>query len=47
VDFVVTEFGVAEMRGKTVQERARALCDIAHPDFRDMLRDEARRMYNI
>ncbi len=47
VDFVVTEFGIAQMRGKTVQERARALCDIAHPDFRDMLRDEARRMYNI
>jgi 4-hydroxybutyrate CoA-transferase len=31
VDFVVTEFGIAELRGKTVQERARALCEIAHP----------------
>ncbi len=47
VDFVVTEFGVAELRGKTVQERARALCDIAHPEFQDALRDEARRLYNI
>ncbi len=45
VDFVVTEFGVAELRGKTVKERARALCGIAHPDFRDELRDHAKRMY--
>ena len=45
VDYVVTEFGVAELRGKTVQERARALCEIAHPDFRDALQDEARKLY--
>jgi acyl-CoA hydrolase len=45
VDFVVTEFGIAELRGKTVQQRARALCEIAHPDFRDMLLDNAKRMY--
>jgi 4-hydroxybutyrate CoA-transferase len=47
VDFVVTEFGIAELRGKTVQERASALCEIAHPDFRDALRDSARRLYRI
>jgi 4-hydroxybutyrate CoA-transferase len=45
VDFVVTEFGIAELRGKTLQERARALCEIAHPDFRDSLRDSARELY--
>lgn len=45
VDFVVTEFGAAELRGKTVQQRARALCEIAHPDFRDELRDHAKRLY--
>jgi 4-hydroxybutyrate CoA-transferase len=45
VDFVVTEFGIAEMRGKTVQERARALCEIAHPDFRDALRASAKELY--
>lgn len=45
VDFVVTEFGVAELRGKTVQERARTLCEIAHPDFREALRDDAKRLY--
>jgi acyl-CoA hydrolase len=34
VDVVVTEFGVAELRGRTVRERAEALAAIAHPDFR-------------
>jgi 4-hydroxybutyrate CoA-transferase len=39
-DFVVTEFGIAELRGRTVQERAMALIAIAHPDFRRSLLDE-------
>jgi acyl-CoA hydrolase len=34
---VVTEYGAAELTGLTVRERARALADIAHPDFRDDL----------
>jgi acyl-CoA hydrolase len=34
LDLVVTEFGVAHLRGRTVRERARALTQIAHPDFR-------------
>jgi acyl-CoA hydrolase len=38
VDKVVTEFGVAELRGRTVRERAEALIAIAHPDHRDSLR---------
>ena len=46
VDFVVSEYGIAELRGKTVQERARAMCEIAHPDYRDPLRDDARKLYN-
>jgi acyl-CoA hydrolase len=37
VDKVVTEYGVAELRGLTVGERARALIAIAHPDHRDEL----------
>jgi acyl-CoA hydrolase len=37
VDVVVTEHGVAELRGRTVRERARALAAIAHPDLRDEL----------
>jgi len=38
VDVVITEYGVAELRGRTVRERAVALAEIAHPDFRDELR---------
>ncbi|HRW37594.1 MAG: acetyl-CoA hydrolase/transferase family protein [Acidimicrobiales bacterium] len=41
LDVVITEYGVAELRGGTVRERARALAAIAHPDFRDRLLAEA------
>lgn len=41
VEYVVTEFGVAELRGKTVRARARALLDIAHPEFRAELAQQA------
>ena len=37
VDYVVTENGIAQMRGKTTRERARALISVAHPNFRDDL----------
>ena len=40
---VVTEWGVAELFGKSIRERAQALIEIAHPDFRDELTVEARR----
>jgi acetyl-CoA hydrolase len=36
-DIVVTEFGIAELRGSSVSERARQLIAIAHPDFRRSL----------
>lgn len=42
VKYVVTEFGVAFLHGKNLQERTRALIDIAHPDFRDDLIQEAK-----
>ncbi len=35
VHYVVTEYGVANLRGKTIGQRRQALRDIAHPDFRD------------
>jgi acyl-CoA hydrolase len=44
VDKIVTEFGVAEMRGKSLQQRARALIEIADPRFRDELTTAAKDM---
>ncbi|UCX06283.1 acetyl-CoA hydrolase/transferase family protein [Shewanella glacialimarina] len=40
VHYIVTEYGIANMRGKSLRERARALIDIAHPDFREQLCQE-------
>jgi len=45
VDMVVTEFGIAKLKGKTGSERARELIAIAHPDFRPELTAAARKMY--
>jgi RimJ/RimL family protein N-acetyltransferase len=42
VDMVITEFGVANLRGRTVRERAQALIDVAHPDDRAGLVAEAK-----
>ncbi len=42
VDHVVTEWGVAELRGRSISQRARALVAIAHPDHRNTLQAEAR-----
>ena len=44
VDKIVTEYGIAEMRGRTMAERARSLIAIAHPKFRDELTAEAKGM---
>lgn len=40
VDYVVTEYGIAHLKGRTMRQRARELIEIAHPDFRDRLRVE-------
>ena len=37
VHFVVTEYGIADLYGRSLRERARSLIDIAHPDFREEL----------
>jgi len=37
LDLVITEYGVASLRGRTVRQRATALAAVAHPDFRDEL----------
>jgi len=45
VETIVTEYGVADLHGRSIPERARALIAIAHPDFRDELTAEARRTH--
>lgn len=45
VDYVVTEYGIAGLFGKTLRERAYELISIAHPNFRDELRKKAQEIY--
>jgi 4-hydroxybutyrate CoA-transferase len=45
VDYVVTEYGIASLAGKSEQKRAEALIDIAHPRFREELRTAARKRW--
>ncbi len=47
VHYVITEYGIAQLWGKTIQERAKQLIDIAHPDFRDQLTEFAKKTYRI
>ena len=44
IRWVVTEFGVANLYGKSIQERALAIISIAHPDFREKLLFEAKKL---
>jgi 4-hydroxybutyrate CoA-transferase len=44
IRFVVTEFGVAELYGKTIRQRAQALINVAHPQFREELHAKAREL---
>jgi acyl-CoA hydrolase len=46
-DHVVTEFGIAYMRGRTVRERTRNLIAVAHPDFRAELTAQAQKLNYI
>ena len=47
VHYVVTEYGVASLYGKTIRERAQALINISHPEFRDELTKEATALHYI
>ncbi len=42
---VVTEYGIANLRGKTIRQRAKALINIAHPDFRDQLKKDFNKIF--
>lgn len=44
VDTIITEYGMAELRGRSVKDRMEALIRVAHPDFREWIRDEAHRL---
>jgi len=46
VHIIVTEYGIANLRGKSVPERAKALIAIAHPDFRDELWREYQKIFD-
>jgi len=44
-DRIVTEYGVAELRGRSIRQKAEALIEVAHPDFRQELRATAKKMF--
>lgn len=44
VQYIVTEYGVAQLKGFNLRERANSLINIAHPDFRNELREEAKKL---
>ena len=45
-DYIVTEYGIARMKGRTLKDRARQLIEIAHPDFRDELKEQFKERFN-
>lgn len=47
VDYVVTEFGLASLSGKTIRERMKSILRIAHPQFREEMERKAFEIYHI
>jgi len=47
VDYIVTEYGVAQLRNKSIRDRAKSLIQIAHPEFRSDLEEEAKKLHII
>tara|TARA_Y100000782_G_C10188440_1_gene268445 strand:- start:5150 stop:6421 length:1272 start_codon:yes stop_codon:yes gene_type:complete len=47
VHYVITEYGIANLYGKSIVQRAKALIDIAHPEHRDTIYEEASKLYHI
>lgn len=47
VDYIVTEYGIAHLKGQTLRERAKRLIAIAHPDFREELMQEFNKRFEV
>jgi len=47
VEYVVTEYGIANLKYRTVRDRARMLIEIAHPNFRDSLKADFEKRFNV
>jgi acetyl-CoA hydrolase len=47
VHYIVTEFGAVDLHGKTIRQRVRAMIDLAHPNFREKLENEARKLHYL
>ena len=47
VRFIVTEYGVADLYGKTIRQRATQLINISHPDFREELNEQAQALHYL
>jgi 4-hydroxybutyrate CoA-transferase len=47
VHYIITEYGIADLYGKTIRQRAQALINIAHPKFREELTRQAKEMNYI
>ena len=45
--YIATEYGVADLYGRSIRERVKLLIDIAHPDFRAELADAAEQYYRV
>jgi 4-hydroxybutyrate CoA-transferase len=45
VHYVVTEYGIANLRGKTIHQRAKALINVAHPDFRAQIEKDFKKIF--
>jgi acetyl-CoA hydrolase len=47
VHYIVTEFGVADLYGKSIRQRALSLINISHPDFKQELTQQAHNLHYI
>jgi acetyl-CoA hydrolase len=47
VRYVVTEYGVASLYGKSIRQRTQALINIAHPEFREQITRQARELHYL